>query len=99
MDVVMFFYGALFALTILGCDFLASAYALEEEYKTALFWAGVSIFLSIISFVLFYNEGQESIKEKKICPVCRVEYDQTESFCSKDGEELVFVVPEVQEEE
>lgn len=98
MNVVMIFYGTLFAFIILGSGLLVGVYASEENHKTAIFWIVVTIFLSAFSFAFFYNEGQEHIIEKKICPVCREKYDQTESFCSKDGEELVFVVPEVQEE-
>lgn len=98
MNVEIIFYGALFASVILGCGFLAGVCTIEAEYKSALFLVGAGIFLSIFSFVLFYNEGQEHIIEKKICPVCRVEYDQTESFCSKDGEKLVFIVPQKEEE-
>lgn len=56
------------------------------------------VFLICLGFASFFIDGQTSISENKICHTCYSFYDKSESYCPKDGSELVFVNPANEEE-
>lgn len=51
------------------------------------------IFLIFLGFYSFFTDGQADISENKICHTCYSFYNKSESYCPKDGSELVFVNP------
>lgn len=77
---------------------VAGMFICDDELCRGLIFAVVAGFFLALSSGLFYEAGQESISENKICHACYSFYNKSESYCPKDGSELVFVNPANEEE-